>query len=322
MVQVYSRALYDRYHASSSISLAGFFNLLCWAALILCPIFIAYASDGVWIRLRAYHDQPRMQFTRELIVEANGVVQTINQQNVIYQTQRSLAWSTVDPSLIEGAHYPAWKHSEIDENTDGIIDRIKGSVTFLFDQSRGVVPIHDLHVAFGVRMEISSRVRVSMVTAFFVDMNSALPGRGVLIQGNLNFQSINPINRIGHRAAYNQSLFDVGSDIASIKQRMAQRNDTIVISQPVFTWQPVAALSSAGSTSNAYTISYDLRTVPSIIWYVPDWSEELKQAWIQWVAFAALIGLALMIIRTIVYERRWIITTIIRDTLSIRKKIN
>lgn len=121
MVELWGEPLQKRY-SNSRCSLAYLFYLGYYIALILVPLYAAYASHGFWKKDGTYMEQPYHNYERRMVMILEG------------KTPGSiLAWSTMSEfnNLLSTGQLrtPSVTSTDIDNNYDGIPDYFELNAT-------------------------------------------------------------------------------------------------------------------------------------------------------------------------------------------------
>ncbi|XP_062245165.1 transmembrane protein 231 [Platichthys flesus] len=270
--EVYSHPALVRYKTSVCTK-ASVFLVVVLGLTYIAPLLVAYRSQGFWIKVSSYEEQPVVRYQYQaLLVAATGPLGDY------------VAWSTF-PNLnhMLGAklRIPVVSVREEDTNQDGKFDLLTFKLQLPLNAEEHVTSVQ-LLLSFSYQLfRMSTVVMQSLV---YVQHSSSVPGAKLFISGDLRLQQRTPLPHRGLYNVYNVSVIDGSSPFASaydledIIRRYQERNLTTVLSCPMPVWTVGRA---AGSP---FELNAEIRYPVEVITYRPGFWETIKFAWIQYVS--------------------------------------
>lgn len=270
------RTPYQRVFISSRASAGYCVWLVGTLAIVLLPIFFAYASGGLWKREAFYREQPLVQFQHEMSVSVSG-------------DKTHTFWST-DPKLndlnSQSLRVPAVRYQELDHDSDGTPDELVIKVSMPMSE-----PARRFLFLGTFLYQLKGTVKMSMKGLIAVDESSGVGGYGVSLHGSVALRQNNPLRSVPEpRSIYYESPleFDWASNVAysrlapftfsGLVETYSRRNETI-------RFQPdMGALWSLHPSGSA-ELKLHMQIPNHVVYYVPSALEELKQAWVHIASF-------------------------------------
>ena len=212
------------------------------------------------------------------------------------------AWTTstaANDLLGASVRPPIVRTSQDDFNRDASLDTLSLSVSMPLLASERV---HRVVLLAAVQVLFTDAAKISFDGLVAVDAASPLPGRGVTTDGDLSLRQRYPVKRAGGLTTLYpdtaalpldavSSLEDL--DVASVLKAYHTRNITTVLASPSTFWSTDAAPASTATTSaavrRAFTADVTVRVNEVALLVRPFVTEELKQGWIQYLAFLVVV---------------------------------
>lgn len=308
MVQVYDVPLCKR-HLASRRSLAYLFSVFFWIIVIVLPYFIAFASWGFWKTEAVYREQPIVDFKHKLVMSMDS-----------QDWKKPIFYSTMPEfnELIgyEHVRMPIITSSKVDHNHDGVTDLFNISITMpvLMEET-----VHRTAILLFFQLQLQNRVKLQMEGLGVVMKESVLPGSEYHVNGDIVFHQLNPISSKGSRSTYADPVLkpeDIRSigdlSFPNLLSKYFLRNDTIQLNVPNSYWV-------AGQRST-FKIQLNLRVPTQDISYVPDASETIKLAWIQYISVAIVVFVVCDWFRFFVFSQQVVETSTRLDTVPLEKQ--
>lgn len=144
--------------------------------------------------------------------------------------------------------------------------------------------------------------------------SSPLSGLSYHAVGDFVLKQTNPLSLGGWRTVYKQSVLDhelIKSMNDITFQRVLEdysfRNESLHYDHPYSTWVTGA--------SDSFTINVKARVPTQNIQYIPEASEVMKWAWVQYVAIAWAVYQIVNVLRVFVYREQVVETYVRMDTV-------
>ncbi|XP_035013891.1 transmembrane protein 231 [Hippoglossus stenolepis] len=295
--EVYSHPALIRYRTSVCTK-ASVFLVVVLGLTYIAPLLVAYRSQGFWIKVSSYEEQPVVRYQYQaLLVAATGPLGDY------------VAWSTF-PNLnrMLGAklRIPGVSVREEDSNQDGKFDLLTFKLQLPLKAEEQVTSVQ-LLLTFSYQLfRMSTVVMQSLV---YVQHSSSVPGAKLFISGDLRLQQRTPLPHRGLDNIYNVSVIDGSSPFASaydlddIIRRYQERNLSTVLSCPMPVWTVGRAAASP------FELNAEIRYPVEVISYRPGFWETIKFAWIQYVSVLLIFVWLFERIQRFVFQNQ-VLTTV------------
>lgn len=278
------RQAYERVYIAPRASTGYCVWLVAILTVIFLPIFLAYASGGIWIKEAHYREQPLIKFRHEVAVSVQG-----DTDNAFYSTDEK-----VNEYNSDSVRVPVVRYTEHDYDYDGHPDEVvlKVAMPFLEKARR-------FFLASAFSYQLSGQVRTVMQGAIVLDESCGVGAHGVKITGDLEMKQVHALRSLSiPRNIYDVSplQFSMLSHAAytnlrpftynGLLESYTKRNETIVLNRdalpPIWEFQP--------NQGNQFNIEVRMRVPHQVIYYVPGALEELKHAWVHIASFLIPVG--------------------------------
>ncbi|CAL1592417.1 unnamed protein product [Knipowitschia caucasica] len=293
---VYSHPALVRYR-SSVCAKATLFALICTCLTYIPPLLVAYRSQGFWLKLSSYEEQPVVRFKYELMLMACTSAQG-----------DYVGWSTYlhyNHLLGPRLRIPSVTVREQDQNQDGKLDVLQ------FEMQLPLRPeeqIYSLQLLLTFSYQLFRMSTVAMQSLVYVHSSSAVPGARLFLSGDLRLQQRAPLPHRGLHNVYNVSVIDSSSPFASdyefgkILRKYQQRNLTTVLASPLIVW------TTGRGSSAPFELSAEIYYSTETVSYRPGFWETIKFAWIQYVSVLLIFLWVFRRIQTFVFEKQLLTT--------------
>ncbi|XP_019961715.1 transmembrane protein 231 [Paralichthys olivaceus] len=295
--EVYSHPALIRYKTSVCTK-ASLFLLVVLGLTYIAPLLVAYRSQGFWIKMSSYEEQPVVRYQYQaLLVAATG------------PQGDYVAWSTfphLNNMLGTNLRIPGVSVREEDTNQDGKFDLLTFKLQLPLKAEEQV---HSVQLLLTFSYQLFRMSTVVMQSLVYVQHSSSVPGAKLFISGDLRLQQRTPLPHRGLYNIYNVSVIDGSSPFASaydlddIIRRYQQRNLTTVLSCPMPVWTVGRA---AGSP---FELNAEIRYPVEVISYRPGFWETIKFAWIQYVSVLLIFLWVFERIQRFVFQNQ-VLTTV------------
>ncbi|XP_073669337.1 transmembrane protein 231 [Paramisgurnus dabryanus] len=298
------------YEAYSHPALIRYKTRICTRAtlfviVVLCltyisPLLVAYRSQGFWLKKSWYEEQPLVQFQYDMILI--GATNTAGNY---------VAWSTFpnfNRLVGDNLRIPFVSVQEEDRNQDGKSDLLNLQINIPLKAEEQMFSVQ-LLLTFSYQLFRMSTV--AMQTLAFLQHSSSVPGSQLFISADLKLHQRTPLPHRGLHAAYNVSVIDASSplastyDLANIIGLYQQRNLTTHLSSAIPVWM-VGRAANTPFQINA-NINYPVETIT----YRPGFWETVKFAWIQYVSVLLIFLWIFQHIQTFVFQNQVLPTIVV-----------
>eukprot|EP01083_Nonionella_stella_P134685 409737_1 len=310
MRQVYQHPVEKRYFCSV-LSLAYLTKVVALALMVVVPFLFAYNSEAFWKKEGVIFAQPRVEFTRQIILLVEGA-----------DAGSTLHWSTLpEYDVLMGVgttREPVVRTWSADDNLDGIADKIFIELRLPLTTSETV---RSVKLATFYDVSLDDRVTLRMQGLAFCQMQSHLPGFRVDFIGDLNFKQTHPIHVTGQRTVYNTPIVDT-AHLTSVKDVLfptilgnyQKRNETLHYEYPYSVWTP--------GQDEVLTINMEVNIRKQRITYVPAFAETVKFAWMQYLAMLFVVWYFLTAALRFIFENQLVETSTTVGYVKSLKKLH
>ena len=232
-----------------------------------------------------------------------------------------LFWSTntsFNNLYHDSVRAPVMRTSTEDYNRDARTDQLKVSAEMPLAVGEA---IHSVSILLFFDFRLDQRAKLQMESVGFVSESSPLPGSRVDVDADLVLQQSLPlIVKGGFKTPYKDfPLIPPSSSSAralllpQLVRAYRDRNETTNLVNKYAVWQrhPAAVVAEDVGARQNFTVSTTVRIPAADVLYVPDWSEVVKVAWIQYFAIFAVIYYLLDLLMSFVFTNQILETTVI-----------
>lgn len=304
-VVVFSKP-YEKAFIAPRLSSAYVLDGLLLLALIIMPVFAAFASDNFWVREGFYREQPRVIFLHDLMLLLNGVDHA---DPVMWSTR-----SEFNERYMPHIRVPLVRYSSEDHNYDGLPDKLHLTLSM----PTGLATHGYQHVQFLAvfAYELQDKVRLSMSGLVALDLSTPLAASGVTVNGILELRQERALRRSSQtRTLYSASPMEVDwksnwvarhpqVTVPDLLERYAERNETVHLTThvpPIWNYAP----------SETFDLKITIQVPQQIVYYVPGALEVLKYAWMQYVSMLLPVWLIVYALKAFVYENQLVQTYVL-----------
>ncbi|XP_039619362.1 transmembrane protein 231 [Polypterus senegalus] len=270
--EVYSHPALLRYKTSICTK-ATLFLLIVLGLTYIPPLLVTYKSQGFWIKLSTYEEQPVVKFQYQILMIATT---SINGDYVAWSTFQNL-----NNLLGDSLRIPSVSVMEEDKNQDGKYDQMTFKLQLPLQSTEQV---YSVNLILGFSYSLFRMSTFVMQSMAYIQHSSPLPGSLLYVNGDLKLQQRQPLSHRGLDTRYNVSVINGSSpfasayDLTNIIGNYQERNVSTVLSWPSPLWMTGRAANSP------FVISAVIRYPVEIITYQPGFWEMIKFAWIQYVS--------------------------------------
>ncbi|KAJ3237260.1 hypothetical protein HDU81_009766 [Chytriomyces hyalinus] len=258
-------------------------------ASIVLPLVWAYSAQSFWIKTNTFRTQPAVMFMRDLIFILDGQ-DALSGVSVTHFHSSNPRLNQLMDSSVHSA--PVVRTSEVDENNDGLPDHLAFTISVALPQND---EINRVRMAFFFRYDVDDVARLTMQTAAILDFSTSSSASTLAVDGDLRINQRDLLYPYLDNYRYNRPVLNHTLPIAQIKagsltwesmiSRYSDRNIRTI-------FQPSTPPSwiSPRAINQPFTVTGKIRYVPETFSYRPGVMEVLKAAWIQYLAYFALVA--------------------------------
>mmetsp|Transcript_10417 Transcript_10417/g.29687 ORF Transcript_10417/g.29687 Transcript_10417/m.29687 type:complete len:325 (-) Transcript_10417:82-1056(-) len=302
---------YVRVFVAQRASAAYVFHLLCAVAVVLIPLWLAFASDNFWVKSGLYHEQPRVHFAHEVFVVAAAT----GPGDAVGWTSRA----GLEALLPSAVRVPVVRSLPLDSNRDGVADALQLVVEMPKENSTAGFRQLILLAVYSVEFRERVRQRFSALAA--LDASCPFVASGVWVRGQFRFRQGGPLRLSTEvRDVYAVSPFEVRWSsnwltrntpltLRALLGRYAERNETMVLdlsAPPMCDYAP----------RDAFRAEVTLDIPPQPVHYVPGSIEVLKFAWVQVLSLSVPVWLALHAVKSFAFNHQIVETFVVHGLPS------
>ena len=266
-------------YKSSVCSKGTVFLFLCGILTFIPPYLIAYRSNGFWLKVATYQEQPALHFKHNVI----AIVDTT-------ATDHYIAWSTYptfNEMVSKNYRAPVVSSYEEDVDGDGKKDHLHFDLEFHLQNNEKV---HAIKLLMGFETNLYTMARLQMDSLVYVTSSSAVASNQLTVIGDIKLHQRKPLRHRGIHDEYKDDIINPHStepedyDLASILERYTQRNLTTRLDNHYFIWAP------SGASSSSFHVRVHLHYPTQTLVYTPGVWEVLKMAWVQYLAILVVFA--------------------------------
>eukprot|EP00735_Rhodelphis_limneticus_P015275 TRINITY_DN9476_c0_g1::TRINITY_DN9476_c0_g1_i1::g.209::m.209 TRINITY_DN9476_c0_g1::TRINITY_DN9476_c0_g1_i1::g.209 ORF type:complete len:310 (-),score=8.08,sp/A7MB75/TM231_BOVIN/37.92/2e-56,TM231/PF10149.4/6.6e-51 TRINITY_DN9476_c0_g1_i1:33-962(-) len=297
------KSQYEKRHIAPFFSLAVWFKILLWLAVIILPYVICLFTYSFWMKENSFRAQPDVEYKHQAIVILEGSDPT----NYLFWSTNS-SWNEV---MINHYRPSLLLSSEDDWNRDGKKDSLHFNLTVPLSSTEDV---YHVKLLLFFQYALEKRVRLVMESLAYIDYNAATSGMGLWSDGVLTMRQNKALSVDGIRDRYNTSLVNTTLPVPTIGDLQIERilktyiprNETTYLEPVYHVWT-----SRSSSLYNSFNLDVTIRYSPQVFYYDPEFWETIKFAWIQYTSVLALLAIPAFYVMKFAYENQ-ILTTIVK----------
>lgn len=193
--EVHREPLYRRYYASYASG--AFCYAICFGfVLIFLPLMIAYNSSSFWIKENVLYEQPTVSYRYQAIVEVFGKMKSTGNPFALYYSSSSI----LNQQHSNNLRIPVLQTAEIDDNRDGIIDRMEVIMNMPLQPDELVT---GMSAVFLHDVKLKTRARYVFDAASLVQFEGSTPISHLRIDGDIKVRQTWPLTvKGGFKAPY------------------------------------------------------------------------------------------------------------------------
>jgi Transmembrane protein 231 len=305
-LQVFREPIYRKYHAKPC-GCAFLYFLAALVTLLLVPFYLAYDPRTFWAKTALYREQPKVDYTHQLLLLAEGVDADRAPFSAFFSSMATVNSLHQDTDL----RVPSIKSRSHDSNSDGSADVITVIAELPMNAGERVLSVK-LILLFRTRLR--EKARLEMDTLAYFQHSSAVPGSSLRVDADYKLRQVSALQaRGGYVLPYeDQPLLSPASAttlsetlFSTLLSAYAARNTTMELSGGHFLWQ-----GAAGGSSSTFTVRATLRIPQQDVLYSPPPGEVLRGAWVQYAVMLVLVWVVLDRLSAFVYHNQVVETRV------------
>lgn len=215
---------------------------------------------------------------------------------------------------------PVLQSAELDDNRDGLMDRLELSIQMPLASSEEIWGIGAL---FFHDVQVSKKARYLFDAAAYVNYQSASGMTSLKVDGDLTLRQTWALNsKGGLKLPYlNSPLLSISPSMSAVDASLskllsvsAARNLSLAFN-PTYQYAEKIAYTLTDKTPQTFNATFVLRVHEQAVRYTPAVSEVLKYAWIQYISFFAIISFLLFRINSFVFRHQLLYTHVVADVV-------
>eukprot|EP00941_MAST-03F_sp_MAST-3F-sp1_P006048 g6048.t1 len=333
-VMVFQKPVFKRYY-SGVLSTANCFNVFLWALVLILPFLAGYSSHNFWIKESTFREQPDIQFKKKLLmimeVKNDDRESSTDPMGPAAEYSKVLTFSTNANinELNSASTLPlVLESSKSDVNRDGLTDSLTLTLTAPISTKDRV---HRVAVVAIVQYALKDRTNMVMESVAYLDHSSPLPGRALIVDGDLRLHQRVPLTLKGGAQSWymapDEMLLEANENSAAsdfLLENMLQgynaRNFTTRLETSSEFWLSAAPL-ALGESNRNFFVNLTMRVPLEEVEYFTDWSECMKFAFVQYVPLFLVAKYLLNWLRKYIYENQVLESQYVIDTqFGVQKK--
>ena len=292
-------------YKSSVCSKGAVFLGLCSILTFIPPFLIAYRSNGFWLKVATYREQPEIHFKHNVI----AIVDTADPNGYII-------WSTY-PALNEmvpsSFRVPVISSYEEDVDENGKKDHLHLDIEFPLAK---VEKVHGVKLLIGFGLSLYTMTRLKMDSLVYIASSSPVPGNQLTVIGDVKLHQREPLRHKGVNNQYKGDIINPDSiepeeyDLSHILEKYHQRNLTTHLDNDYTVWTP------AGASASSFLLRVRLHYPTQTIEYMPGVWQVLKMAWVQYLAIMVVFAAIFCRVKEYVFTNQIVPTWVTIPTVA------
>jgi hypothetical protein len=298
MAVIYSKPLFRRFYASR-FSAAYLLFLAVALVVIILPFFMAYSASGpnFWSKHKTYLEQPQMAYEYKYIMLLEGTKSDGNAPTSLFFSSMARLNQVFNRAL----RIPVIRSAEIDEDYDGVYDRLELSATMPLETGEA---IYSAKIFIFFQLKLSKWAKLITHTMGYASYASPLAGTGYFLDGDLDFKQTWPLPvRGGFHSPYNVIIDDatllpwtdgnqtMQNFFPNLLEKYRGRNYTTNIDDTYTMWTGFAPAPAdpADLSGRSFNFTAKIRYPQVEVLYTPTLSEVFFDAWVRYLALLVVV---------------------------------
>ncbi|KAI8608721.1 transmembrane protein [Chytriomyces sp. MP71] len=267
---------FQRHFKVALFSQASLLALILGIAALVIPLVWAYAAHSFWIKQNNFRAQPAVAFMRQLLLVLDGRDALTGASITRFHVTDPGVNQLLDAYVTS---VPSVKTQEVDMNNDGIADYLNISIQMPLAQHD---EIQRVRLALFLRYDIDDVARLTMQSAVLIDESSSMPSSSLFVIGDLQMVQRVLLSPVVDNYDFYKPVLQLNQTSDISWNNLVVKTSLKLVTQP--SWTAPRAI------NQPFTVEVKVRYVEDVFQYQPGVMEVLKAAWIQYLAYFALVG--------------------------------
>ena len=274
---------YGKIFTSDILSLSSIVSLIFLCLLIFIPLFIAYATEDFWQRIKICQEQPYVKLDKKYFISTLEEDKT-NQYHSKFYTSSNLINSYLstledDDYLLSGVSIGI---SNIDENGDSFNDKIEIKISFI-----PTTTLKNIKMMFFFDYYLIKKARFYTESMMYLDIDTPNGENRIILNGELKLKQKSPIAQMSlPRVIKDDYLFGIDRespyDMLALYNKYSSKNITTKFEGDIFLSRYNVENNGNGNNKVDITLNVYIPKSQDVLYYA-SFAETIKEAWIQYI---------------------------------------
>ena len=274
---------YGKIFTSDILSLSSIVSLIFLCLLIFIPLFIAYATEDFWQRIKICQEQPYVKLDKKYFISTLEEDKT-NQYHSKFYTSSNLINSYLstledDDYLLSGVSIGI---SNIDENGDSFNDKIEIKISFI-----PTTTLKNIKMMFFFDYYLIKKARFYTESMMYLDIDTPNGENRLILNGELKLKQKSPIAQMSlPRVIKDDYLFGIDRespyDMLALYNKYSSKNITTKFEGDIFLSRYNVENNGNGNNKVDITLNVYIPKSQDVLYYA-SFAETIKEAWIQYI---------------------------------------
>ena len=272
---------YGKIFTSDILSLSSIVSLVFLCLLIFIPLFIAYATEDFWQRVKICQEQPYVKLEKKYFIstlEEKYYSRFYTSSNLI-NSYLSLLEDDDDDYLLSGVSIGI---SNIDENGDSFNDKIEIKISFI-----PTTTLKNIKMMFFFDYYLIKKARFYTESMMYLDIDTPNDENRIILNGELKLKQKSPIAQMSlPRVIKDDYLFGIDRespyDMLALYNKYSSKNITTKFEGDIFLSRYNVENNGNGNNKVDITLNVYIPKSQDVLYYA-SFAETIKEAWIQYI---------------------------------------
>ena len=276
---------YGKIFTSDILSLSSIVSLIFLCLLIFIPLFIAYATEDFWQRIKICQEQPYVKLDKKYFISTLEEDKTTQYHSKFYTSSNLINsyLSTLedDDYLLSGVSIGI---SNIDENGDSFNDKIEIKISFI-----PTTTLKNIKMMFFFDYYLIKKARFYTESMMYLDIDTPNGENRIILNGELKLKQKSPIAQMSlPRVIKDDYLFGIDRespyDMLALYNKYSSKNITTKFEGDIFLSRYNVENNRNGNNKVDITLNVYIPKSQDVLYYA-SFAETIKEAWIQYIYF-------------------------------------
>ena len=273
---------YGKIFTSDILSLSSIVSLIFLCLLIFIPLFIAYATEDFWQRIKICQEQPYVKLDKKYFIST--LEGDTNQDHSKFYTSSNLINSYLstledDDYLLSGVSIGI---SNIDENGDSFNDKIEIKISFI-----PTTTLKNIKMMFFFDYYLIKKARFYTESMMYLDIDTPNGENRLILNGELKLKQKSPIAQMSlPRVIKDDYLFGIDRespyDMLALYNKYSSKNITTKFEGDIFLSRYNVENNGNGNNKVDIILNVYIPKSQDVLYYA-SFAETIKEAWIQYI---------------------------------------